>query len=78
MARGPQFPRRKKWGEVIDHVEAEVARLSAMNAKGALSGVEPYRDALLAMRATLKRRRADYFTAEDKAAVNACAWPLSV
>ena len=67
--------RRKRWGEMLDSAAADVAHYTRLGAKGRLSQVLPYRDAMLAVRAERKRTRRDYFTKDDAARVSALAYP---
>ena len=66
MARGPQFPRRMKWGEMQDAAKQE---LSAANYPQRIANARAVDSALRDVRAALGRRRNDYYTREDRAEV---------
>lgn len=71
MARGPQFPRRKKWADVLDSAKADEGRLRG----SARTWAEPYWIALSSVREELGRRRRDYFTDDDAQLVQKRAYP---
>lgn len=70
MARGPQFPRRKKWGEMQD---AAAQELAAANYPQRIADARAVDSALRDVRSALGRRRSDYYTSEDRAEVERVA-----
>lgn len=68
--------KRKRWSDVLDAAERDVAHYERMKSKAMLTlSVLPYRDALLSVRRELGRNRRDYFTREDAARVSTVAYP---
>jgi hypothetical protein len=65
--------RRERWGDKLDEVARDMARLPAGSSLRAWAGA--YADALQSVRKELQRTRRDYFTPDDAARVQSLAYP---